>query len=213
MCVCALSSKLFHPPTIIYRHVWHQVSLLHAVPVKLNDVAFQPHWQQQTHACIHTHIHIHNYTNLYTNTKLYTHAWLHITHCYHRLAGMGWTSLRLVEYLMSDCIFLSPAHEKRWCLLTSGCERVCVPQPRLEGMASAPVRGPVRNLQLQWSLGRRGEVVSTFSVFQQGLTVMGRKNEGASEYFLTKKSALQRFDIKHQRARSWKSTQANKQAV
>lgn len=53
VCVCFNHCCSNHP-LVIYWRVWHQVSLLHAVPVKLNGVAIHQHWQRQTRAHTNT---------------------------------------------------------------------------------------------------------------------------------------------------------------
>lgn len=120
--MCFLLSSAIHSP-LIYCHVWHQLSLLQAVPVKLYDVAFQPHWQQHTHTCMCTR-HI-----VFTQSSNFTQTHDFITHCATaKLAGTGRASPRLVEHLMSDCAFLSSAHEKRQCLLSRAQKGWLAPQ-------------------------------------------------------------------------------------
>ena len=139
------------------------------------------------------HMHAHTFTHTHTHTNSFPYIncaevtpqkWLHDTSPTE--LALAWVELRraMAEQLTSDGIFLSPEHEKRWCLQTCGCEGVCVPLPHLEEMAGAPVRGAVRNVQLHWSSGwRRCFKEKLCLCFPHSLTVMGRKNECASGYF------------------------------
>ena len=116
-----------------------------------------------------THTDAHALTTHFSKkTQNFTQTHDFITHsATTELAGIGWTSPCLVQHLMSDCIFLSPVHEKRRCLLSRAQRGWRAPQ-----------------LEDQWGIysfsGARGGESVLGCVF---LTVMGRKNEGASEYF------------------------------
>ena len=126
-------------------------------------------------AAAHTHMHVHTTHFLHTKLKLYTDAWLHNKLC-HRKAG--WHGPGISSPGGAPHVWLRLSVIGAWKAPMSA-------QPCSEGMARTPVRGPVRNLQLQCSSGWREclRMCLRFSVFQPGPTDMGRKNEGASEHF------------------------------
>lgn len=108
--VCFGLSCSIHPP-VIYCLVWHQVLLLHAVPVKVYDVAFYAaHWQQRTHACTRAAM-----TTRFSAQKIYTDAVGKRTLLPQSYSSRHWLNIAFAwkEHLMSDCIFLSPVCEKR----------------------------------------------------------------------------------------------------
>lgn len=137
-------------------------------------------------SCVHTNTYMHT---LHTNTKLYTDAWLHDILCYHQASWHGLD------------IFPAP-HVWLHLSVTSAWKALMFAQQYLERMASAPVRGPVRNLQPHCNPGWR----KCFRLCLRFLSSCRawpswEKEWGCVWVFLTlsEKSAAQWFDIPHQR--------------